>query len=152
MVWRLPHLGQRIGWEYTVARHSMSKASKVWPQSSHLNDIFPRNIVWCVFRIDRLWAKKRRDTILLLAFPKGYRQVTIRPTSIERSTPYWREPLVCLFSVVENLAIFLGTRTRTKSSILLICSNSVFLERKRNDGFVSHSAADPVCFCFFSYV
>ena len=34
-----------------------------------------------------------------------------------------------------NLAIFLGTRTRAKSSILLICSNSVFLERKRNDGF-----------------
>ena len=152
MVWRLPHLGQRIGWEYTVARHSMSKASKVWPQSSHLNDIFPRNIVWRVFRIDRLWIKKRRDTILLHAFPKGYRQVTIRPTSIEQPTPYWREPPVCLFSVVENLAIFLGTRTRAKSSILLICYNSVFLERKRNDGFVSHSAADSVCFCFLSYV
>ena len=104
------------------------------------------------FRIDRMWVKKRRETILLFAFPKGYRQVTIRPTSIEQPTPYWREPLVCLFSVVENLAIFLGTRTKVKSPILLICYNSVFLERKRNDGFVSHSAADSVCFWFLSYV
>ena len=118
MVWRLPHLGQRIGWEYTVACHSISRASKVWPQSSHLNVSFPRNMVRCDFRINRLWAKKRRDTILLLAFPKGYRQVTIRPTSIEQPTPCWREPSVCLFSVVENLAIFLGTRTKAKSPIL----------------------------------
>ena len=121
MVWRLPHLGQGIGWEYAVACHSMSKASKVWPQSSHLNVFFPLNIDKYAFRIDRLWAKKRRDTILLPAFPKGYRQVTIRPTSIEQPTPCWREPPVCLFSVVENLAIFLGTRTRTKSSMLFIC-------------------------------
>ena len=34
-----------------------------------------------------------------------------------------------------NLAIFLGTRTRAKSSILLICSNSVFFFFLRNDGF-----------------
>ena len=27
-----------------------------------------------------------------------------------------------------------------------------FIEWKRNDGFVSHSAADSVCFCFLSYV
>ena len=40
-----------------------------------------------IFRIDSLWAKKRRVTILLLAFPKGYRQVTIQPTSIEQPTP-----------------------------------------------------------------
>ena len=146
MVWRLPHLGQGIGWEYAVARHSMSRASKVWLQSSHLNVFFPRNIDKYDFRIDRLWVKKRRVTILLHAFPKGYRQVTIRPTSIEQPTPCWREPPVCLFSVVENLAIFLGTRTKVKSPILLICYNSVFLERKRNDGFVSHSAADSVCF------
>lgn len=70
-----------------------------------------------IFRIDRLWAKKRRVTILLLAFPKGYRQVTIRPTSIEQPTPCWREPPVCLFSVVENLAIFLG-----KGALLFVAS------------------------------
>ena len=44
MVWRLPHLGQGMGWEYTVAASSMSNALKVWPQSSHLNVFFPRNI------------------------------------------------------------------------------------------------------------
>ena len=44
MVWRLPHLGQGMGWEYTVAASSMSNALKVWPQSSHLNLVFPRNI------------------------------------------------------------------------------------------------------------
>ena len=118
MVWRLPHLGQGMGWEYTVAASSMSKALKVWPQLSHLNVFFPRNIDKYGFRIDRLWAKKRRVTILLLAFPKGYRQVTIRPTSIEQPTTCWREPPVCLFSVVENLAIFLGTRTRAKSPMI----------------------------------
>ena len=61
-----------------------------------------------IFRIDSLWAKKRRVTILLLAFPKGYRQVTTRPTSIEQPTPCWREPPACSSPVVENLAIFLG--------------------------------------------
>ena len=45
IVWRLPQLGQGIGWEYTVACHSISRASKTWPQSSHLNVFFPRNIV-----------------------------------------------------------------------------------------------------------
>ena len=44
MVWRLPHLGQGMGWEYTVAASSMSNALKVWPQSSHLNLVIPRNI------------------------------------------------------------------------------------------------------------
>ena len=44
MVWRLPQLGQGMGWEYTVAASSMSNALKVWPQSSHLNLVIPRNI------------------------------------------------------------------------------------------------------------
>ena len=44
MVWRLPQLGQGIGWEYTVACHSMSMAWNVWPQSSHLNVIIPLSI------------------------------------------------------------------------------------------------------------
>ena len=49
IVWRLPQLGQGTGMVYTVACHSMSRASKVWPQSSHLNVFFPRNIVRCDF-------------------------------------------------------------------------------------------------------
>ena len=61
-----------------------------------------------------------------------------------------REPPVCLFSVVENLAIFLGTRTRAKSSIILICTVSDFIEWKRSDGFVSHCVADSFCFCAFA--
>ena len=70
-----------------------------------------------IFRIDSLWAKKRRVTILLLAFPKGYRQVTTRPTSIEQPTPCWREPPACSSPVVENLAIFLG-----KGALLFVAS------------------------------
>ena len=46
MVWRLPQLGQGIGWEYAVAASSMLNALKVWPQSSHLNFVFPRIIVF----------------------------------------------------------------------------------------------------------
>ena len=46
MVWRLPQLGQGIGWEYAVAANSMSNALKVWPQSSHLNLVIPRIIVY----------------------------------------------------------------------------------------------------------
>ena len=51
MVWRLPHLGQVTGWEYAVACHSMSRASKTWPQSSHLNFVFPRIMVSEVSRL-----------------------------------------------------------------------------------------------------
>ena len=54
MVWRLPHLGQGMGWEYTVACHSMSRASKTWPQSSHLNLFFPLIIVVNVSKLDML--------------------------------------------------------------------------------------------------
>ena len=54
MVWRLPHMGQGIGVEYTVACHSMSRASKTWPQSSHLNFFFPLIIVVNVSKLDML--------------------------------------------------------------------------------------------------
>lgn len=51
MVRRLPHLGQGIGWEYAVDCHSMSRASKTWPQSSHLKFFFPLSIVQFLCKI-----------------------------------------------------------------------------------------------------
>ena len=54
MVWRLLHFGQDIGVEYAVACHSMSRASKTWPQSSHLNFFFPLIIVVNVSKLDML--------------------------------------------------------------------------------------------------
>ena len=78
MVWRLPHMGQGIGVEYAVACHSMSRASKTWPQSSHLNFFFPLIIVvnfikWNMLCKDSLFitnvqGKRRKKIFLSLKF------------------------------------------------------------------------------------
>ena len=104
-----------------------------------------------IFRIDRLWAKKRRVTILLLAFPKGYRQVTTRPTSIEQSTPCCVNlQSACTLSWKFGDILRDEDKNQKLNVINMYCFR--FIEWKRNDGFVSHSAADSVCFCFLSYV
>ena len=48
----------------------------------------------------------------------GYRQVTCRETSTNSSRPKEHEPLNCLLSRGEYLAVFKIARTRAKSSIL----------------------------------
>lgn len=46
----VPHLGQRCGYDLTVALSSMSGASNIVPQDSHLNFTIPLNIgLFCYF-------------------------------------------------------------------------------------------------------
>ena len=69
----------------------------------------------------------------------GYRQVTIRTTSTEWSTPKEREPSVCLSSCVEYWRYSKWENKSQKLSISIQYLNDMFyiklLERKRRLGF-----------------
>ena len=62
---------------------------------------------------------KRRATILMLAFSSGYRQVALTTNKHRIVQALKRKLPVCLFSVVECLAVLDEKRTRAKSSDFL---------------------------------